>query len=152
MTTSIQFPNEAQSNAARQIVADREALALRTFTPTQAVLAKSAGVFHWTPENRRLYDYSSGVLVANLGHNPKRWLGRLAGYMGWSAEMLKPSNGFDDYYAAVPLTAYNAVTEIETRAAGPHFPVPERCLPLASPRRHERWSQSNFDVSLPNHG
>lgn len=79
------------------------------------MLAKSAGVFHWTPENRRLYDYSSGVLVANLGHNPKRWLGRLAGYMGWSAEMLKPSNGFDDYYPAVPLTAYNAVTEIETR-------------------------------------
>src|SRR5881628_598448 len=36
--------------------------------------------------------------------------------MGWSAEMLKPANGFDDYYPAVPLTAYNAVTEIETRA------------------------------------
>lgn len=118
MTTPIQFPNEIRSNAARQAVTDYEALALRTFTPTQAVLAKSAGVFHWTPENRRLYDYSSGVLVANLGHNPKRWLGRLAGYMGWSAEMLKPSNGFDDYYPAVPLTAYNAVTEIETRRDG----------------------------------
>ena len=116
MTQAIQFPNEAQSNAARQVVAEREALALRTFTPTQAVLAKSAGVFHWTPENRRLYDYSSGVLVANLGHNPKRWLGRLAGYMGWSAEMLSPATGFDDYYMAVPLTAYNAITEIETRA------------------------------------
>ena len=116
MTQPILFPNEPRSNAARQIVAEREAVALRTFTPSQAVLAKSAGVFHWTPEGRRLYDYSSGVLVANLGHNPKRWLGRLAGYMGWSAEMLTPATGFDDYYAAVPLTAYNAVTEIETRA------------------------------------
>lgn len=116
MTQPIQFPNEAQSNAARQVVAEREAIALRTFTPTQAVLAKSAGVFHWTPENRRLYDYSAGVLVANLGHNPKRWLGRLAGYMGWSAEMLSPATGFDDYYMAVPLTAYNAITEIETHA------------------------------------
>ncbi len=116
MIQPIQFPNEVRSNAARQIVAEREAVALRTFTPSQAVLAKSAGVFHWTPEGRRLYDYSSGVLVANLGHNPKRWLGRLAGYMGWSAEMLTPATGFDDYYAAVPLTAYNAVTEIETRA------------------------------------
>jgi 4-aminobutyrate aminotransferase-like enzyme len=116
MTTPIQFPNETRSNAARRVVSDREARALRTFTPTQAVLAKSAGVFHWTPENRRLYDYSSGVLVANLGHNPKRWLGRLAGYMGWSADMLKPASGFDDYYPAAPLTAYNAVTEIETRA------------------------------------
>ncbi len=116
MTDPIQFPNEPRSNAARQIVASREALALRTFTPSQAVLAKSAGAFHWTPEGRRLYDYSSGVLVSNLGHNPKRWLGRLAGYMGWSAEMLKPAAGFDDYYPAVPLTAYNAVTEVETRA------------------------------------
>lgn len=116
MSQPIQFPDESRSNAARQVVAEREALALRTFTPTQAVLAKSAGVFHWTPEGRRLYDYSSGVLVANLGHNPKRWLGRLAGYMGWSADMLAPASGFGDYYPAVPLTAYNAVTEIETRA------------------------------------
>ncbi len=116
MTHAIQFPNEIQSNIARQIVATKEAVALRTFTPSQTVIAKSAGVFHWTPEGRRLYDFSSGVLVANLGHNPKRWLGRLAGYMGWSAEMLKPASGFDDYYQAVPLTAYNAVTELETRA------------------------------------
>lgn len=116
MPNAIQFPKETRSNAARQVVADLEALALRTFTPSQAVLAKSAGVFHWTPENRRLFDYSSGVLVANLGHNPKRWLGRLAGYMGWSAEMLQPASGFDDYYTTVPLTAYNAVTEVETRA------------------------------------
>ena len=30
--------------------------------------------------------------------------------------MLKPAASFDDYYQAVPLTAYNAVTEVETRA------------------------------------
>ena len=40
-----------------------EPRALRTFTPTQAVLATSAGVYHWTPEGRRLYDFTSGVLV-----------------------------------------------------------------------------------------
>ena len=45
-------------------------MALRTFTPTQAVIAKSAGVFHWTADGRKLYDFTSGVLVANLGHNP----------------------------------------------------------------------------------
>ena len=49
-----------------------EPKALRTYTPTQAVLARSAGVYHWTPEGRRLYDFTSGVLVANLGHNPRR--------------------------------------------------------------------------------
>ena len=116
MLSPIQFPTEEQSNAARRIVAEQEPLALRTYTPTQAVLAKSAGVFHWTPEGRRLYDYSSGVLVANLGHNPRRWTSRLAGYMGWQSEHLAAGGGADGYFAAVPLTAYNAVTPVETLA------------------------------------
>ena len=88
MTQPIQFAGETKSNAVRQIVAEREPLALRTFTPSQAVFAKSAGVYHWTPEGRKLFDYSSGVLVANLGHNPKRWMQHFAKSMGWTAEML----------------------------------------------------------------
>ncbi|MCH7989504.1 MAG: aspartate aminotransferase family protein [Planctomycetes bacterium] len=114
MTNTIQFPHEDQSNADRKTIAEQEPLALRTFTPTLAVLAKSAGVFHWTSEGRRLYDYSSGVLVANLGHNPKRWMKRFAEYMGWKPEHL--SDDGDGYFKAVPLTAYNAVTEIEAAA------------------------------------
>ena len=54
----ISFPGEEQSNTVRRSIADFEPRALRTFTPTQAVLARSAGIFHWTPEGRRLYDYS----------------------------------------------------------------------------------------------
>ena len=88
MIQPIQFAGETKSNAIRQVVAEREPLALRTFTPSQAVFAKSAGVYHWTPEGRKLFDYSSGVLVANLGHNPKRWLQHFAKSMGWTAEML----------------------------------------------------------------
>jgi 4-aminobutyrate aminotransferase-like enzyme len=116
MTASppIQFPHEDQSNADRKTIAEQEPLALRTFTPTLAVLAKSAGVFHWTSEGRRLYDYSSGVLVANLGHNPKRWMKRFAEYLGWSPENLTDDG--DGYFEAVTLTAYNAVTEIEASA------------------------------------
>ena len=113
MTSPIEFPDETRSNAARRIVAEREPLALRTFTPSLAVLARSAGVFHWTPEGRRLYDYSSGVLVANLGHNPRRWLQRLAEYLGWTPETFAGGEG---YAEAVTLTAYNAVTELETAA------------------------------------
>jgi len=107
------------------------------------VLARSAGVFHWTPEGRRLYDYSSGVLVANLGHNPLRWMQRFANYMGWSAAA-KDGNGAarsagssvspsrclplslscsniestpaDAFFSAVTLTAYNALTPIEAQA------------------------------------
>ena len=117
MTTPIQFPSEDRSNAVREIVAEHEPSALRTFTPSQAVLEKSAGVFHWTPEGRRLYDYSSGVLVANLGHNPRRWMKRFADYLGWKPEHIT-GEGAGDYFEAVALTAYNAVTEIEAKAVG----------------------------------
>ena len=61
-----------------------EPRSLRTFTPSLAVLAKSAGVFHWTPEGRQLYDYTSGVLVSNLGHNPTTWMQRFVRHMGWN--------------------------------------------------------------------
>ena len=63
MTTRLQHPQEATSNGIREQLAAVEPRALRTFTPSQAVLSRSAGVFHWTPEGRRLYDFTSGVLV-----------------------------------------------------------------------------------------
>lgn len=116
---AIQFPGEDQSNAVRRTITQKEPLALRTFTPSQMVLAKSAGVFHWTPEGRRLYDYSSGVLVSNLGHNPKRWMQRFAAYMGWNSGLLQgaiDNTPADEFFEAVTLTAYNAITPIESRA------------------------------------
>src|SRR5437868_10659080 len=118
MTPPLHHPRESTSNAARDLLARCEPRSLRTYTPTQAVLAHSAGVFHWTPEGRRLYDFTSGVLVANLGHNPRSWMERLAGYMGWPGDgQADGRNGADaGYFTAVPLTAYNAVTEVETEA------------------------------------
>lgn len=113
MADSIQFAGEERSNEARTVVATKEPLALRTFTPSQAVFAKSAGVFHWTADGRRLYDYSSGVLVANLGHNPKSWTKSFLDYLKWTPEAFL---GGDGYHEFVPLTAYNAVTEVETQA------------------------------------
>lgn len=117
MSPAIQYAGETKSNAVRQVIAEREPLALRTFTPSQAVFAKSAGVYHWTPEGRKLFDYSSGVLVANLGHNPKRWMQHFAKYMGWSPEaMFGAEARADEYVAAITMTAYNGVTEIESLA------------------------------------
>ncbi|MEW4529786.1 aspartate aminotransferase family protein [Maioricimonas sp. JC845] len=116
MTSPIQFPGEDRSNEIRALVASDEPVAQRTFTPSQAVLAKSAGTFHFTPEGRRLYDYSSGVLVSNLGHNPRRWMQRFSGYLGWKPEHLT-GEGEGDYFEAVTLTSYNAITEIEATAA-----------------------------------
>ena len=116
MPPALHHANEPASNAARDDIAEVEPRSLRTWTPTQAVLAKSAGVFHWTPEGRRLYDYSSGVLVANLGHNPRSWLKRFNAYMGWEANA--QSNGSaGEYLPALAMSAYNAVTPLEVEAS-----------------------------------
>ncbi len=122
MTTPLHHPDEARSNPVRDAVVQYEPRSLRTYTPTQAVLARSAGVFHWTPEGRRLYDFSSGVLVSNLGHNPRAWMRRFTAHMGWTDCGL---NGSDNPQSAVrdpqfcdalPMTAYNAVTPVEIEA------------------------------------
>jgi 4-aminobutyrate aminotransferase-like enzyme len=108
---SIQHPGETRANEARRVIGEREPAALRTYTPTQLAIARSSGVFHWSVDGRRLYDYTSGVLVANLGHNPTSWQRRFFGYMGWDRPL-----GDGPYFDAVPLTAYNAVAEIEVQA------------------------------------
>lgn len=116
MTASIHHQNESQSNRERDTAAHFEPKSLRTFTPSQAVLARSAGIYHWTPEGRKLFDFSSGVLVANLGHNPSEWMRKFAGYMGWSGTPWQ-SGPTGDYFSALPLTAYNAITPIEPLAS-----------------------------------
>ncbi len=113
MTTSLHHPDEPRSNAIRDELTSIQPRSLRTFTPTQAVLALSAGVFHWTPEGRRLYDFTSGVLVSNLGHNPRAWMRRFTSHMGWTNADSSTENG---YPPALPMTAYNAVTPVEIEA------------------------------------
>src|SRR6516164_4725229 len=117
MTAPIHHAQEPKSNADRDLAVRFEPRSLRTYTPSQAVLDRSAGVYHWTPEGRKLYDYSSGVLVANLGHNPRRWMQHFCQYMGWTGDLLSgPAAKSDEYFPAITLTAYNGVTEVETQA------------------------------------
>lgn len=115
MHAPIQYHGETESNLTRATLTEREPKSLRTFTPSQAVFAKSAGCFHWTPEGRRLYDYSSGVLVANLGHNPRRWMKRFFDYLGWDQSIFDESGS--EFIPAVTMTAYNAMTELEAAAS-----------------------------------
>ncbi len=110
--TAIQHPGEDRSNDIRRRLAAIEPAASRTYTPSMAVIAHSEGSYHWTPEERRLADFTSGVLVANLGHNPASWWRRVLGYMGLGN--LPTGDGF---FPAQPLTSYNALTELEVRAA-----------------------------------
>src|SRR5262245_23658127 len=108
---TIQHASEETSNDIRRRLAEVEPHCIRTFTPSLAVLAKSAGSYHWTPEGRKLADFTSGVLVMNLGHNPTRWWRRVKDYLG-----LHDLQNAGEFLPAVTLNAYNAVTETETLA------------------------------------
>jgi len=104
--------NEPRSNACRERLDRVEPHSLRTYTPSLAVIERSAGSYHWTPEGRKLADFTSGVLVANLGHNPRRWWRRVLERLGVAR---LPVTG--DYVQAAPLTAYNAATPLEIEAS-----------------------------------
>ena len=108
----IQHRGEERSNDVRRRLAAVEPHCLRTFTPSFAVIDRSAGCYHWTPEGRMLADFSSGVLVANLGHNPTSWWRRVIHYLGLDA-----LDQAGEFCQAVPLTAYNAATELELLAS-----------------------------------
>src|SRR5688572_20022435 len=106
---------EERSNEIRRRLQAVEPHSLRTYTPSQAVIAKSAGCYHFTPEGRKLADFTSGVLVANLGHNPARWWQRLLGYLNVNMDSGGASTG--GFLPAVALTAYNGATEVEIKAS-----------------------------------
>jgi 4-aminobutyrate aminotransferase-like enzyme len=110
--TPIEHAGETVSNELRRRAAAIEPQALRTYTPSLAVIARSEGSYHWTPEGRKLADFTSGVLVANLGHNPARWWRRVLDYL----DLPEIGTG-DGFIAAAPLTAYNAITELEILAS-----------------------------------
>jgi len=112
MNPPIQHAGEATGNELREVLTRVEPRSLRTFTPTQAVISASAGVFHFTPDGRRLYDFTSGVLVSNLGHNPTSWMKRFGNYMNWRDWDWK-----SEYSKAMPMTAYNAITPVEVEAS-----------------------------------
>src|SRR6266481_1242381 len=119
MQNPLHHSNESASNQARDVVSSHEPRSLRTYTPTQAVLTRSAGVYHWTPEGRRLYDFTSGDLVANLGHNLTSWMERFIGHMDWpwqGKSKRRDSAVPASFFSALPMTAYNAVTEVEIQA------------------------------------
>ena len=66
MPPPIRHANEPRSNAARESLAKLEPHALRTFTPTQAVLSHSAGVYHWTlPSGTYLVDPTGTYPLTN---------------------------------------------------------------------------------------
>lgn len=109
----IQHAGEDTGNELRARMTEVEPLCLRTRTSSLAMIAHSAGSYHWTTEGRKLADFTSGVLVANLGHNPASWWQRLTGYLNLNLQ----DAGNSEFLNAVPLTTYNAGCPIEVEAS-----------------------------------
>jgi 4-aminobutyrate aminotransferase-like enzyme len=137
----IEHPQEPEGNRIRHILHFGEPKSLRTYTPTQAALTRASGVLLWTADGRPLYDFTSGVLVANLGHYPRTWTRKWFALMGWpvpdeagsadsntvprreswTSAAFEPTPGIvlgnaEEFGLAVPLTAYNAMTAVEAHA------------------------------------
>lgn len=98
--TSITHTNEAKANAIRERLNRVVGLGQRTFTPSQVVVERAEGSRLYTVDGRTLIDFTSGVLVANLGHAHKAFEEHCARYA-----------------AGVPRNAYNMIAPIEVDAA-----------------------------------
>ena len=99
MPSVIEHTNEPIANTLRKRLGAVLGRAQSTYTPTQVVVSKAQGVHLWTADGKQLTDFTSGVLVANLGHAHPRFEERYA-----------------QYCSGLPRTSYNMVTPIEVEA------------------------------------
>jgi len=100
MHHTVQHENEPIANALRARLDAVTGYGQRTFTPTLTAIARAEGVRLWTVDGIELIDFTSGVLVSNLGHGNALFEER-----------------YRHYCAELPRTSYNALTEIEVQAA-----------------------------------
>lgn len=112
----IQHIGEDVSNELRARTAATEPKCLRTRTSSLAVIERSAGSYHYTADGRKLADFTSGVLVSNLGHNPTAWWKRIYDYLGQKA-MTAVNGHASEFFEAAPLSVYNAVSPLEVEAS-----------------------------------
>lgn len=96
----IEHPGEPHGNGLRQRLGAVVGHAQHTYTPSQAVISRAQGCHLWTADGRRLTDFTSGVLVANLGH----------AHPGFEVR-------YRSHCAGLPRTSYNMVTPVEVEAA-----------------------------------
>lgn len=96
----VQVEGELHSNQIRRSAVKLIARGHKTYTPAQPVISRADGVYLWTAEGAKLLDFTSGVLVANLGHNNRHFEER-----------------YREYCEDTPRNAYNAFTPLEVQAA-----------------------------------
>jgi 4-aminobutyrate aminotransferase-like enzyme len=100
MSGLIQHEGEPKGNEVRKRLDAVSGRGLRTYTPTQIVVEKAEGVWIYTVDGHTLIDFTSGVLVENLGHAHKGFQQLAAKYLG-----------------GLPWNAYNMMSELEAQAS-----------------------------------
>ena len=100
MEMTIQHEGEPLGNAMRRRLDAVLGKGQRTYTPSQLVVAKAKGCHIWTVDGRKLIDFTSGVLVVNLGHAHPEFERR-----------------YRAYCRKLPRNAYNMVAPVEVEAA-----------------------------------
>ncbi|GIX06867.1 MAG: aspartate aminotransferase family protein [Candidatus Poribacteria bacterium] len=96
----VRLEGEPVANRYRERLDRHVAFGHKTYTPTQLVVRRAEGCWLESVEGQRLLDFSSGVLVANLGHN----------HPGFEAAYARYTDG-------VPRNCYNAISPLEVEAA-----------------------------------
>lgn len=92
--------NEPNGNGLRILMDRYVGRAQSTHTPTQIAVARAKGSRLWTVDGRKLIDFTSGVLVSNLGYAHPLFEKRLA-----------------EYRRGLPRNAYNMVTAVQVDAS-----------------------------------
>lgn len=95
----IQHKGEPVGNKVRRAMDGLVGRAQSTYTPTLAVVGKAKGVHLWTVDKHKLLDFTSGVLVSNLGYGHPIFEAR-----------------FKQYRRQLPWNSYNMLTEVQVEA------------------------------------
>lgn len=100
MQELIQHPSEDEGNYYRSLWRTYVGHGQQTYTPTQVVVERSQGIYLWTVDGRKLIDFTSGVLVSNLGYRHPRFEERFKVYCG-----------------ELPRNTYNMITPVQVEAS-----------------------------------
>ncbi len=97
---TIFHPDEDKGNQYRELWTKYVGRGQQTYTPSQIVVDKAQGAYLWTLDGRKLTDFTSGVLVSNLGYAHPKF-----------------ETKFKEYYKQLPRNTYNMISPVQVEAS-----------------------------------
>ncbi len=97
---AISHSGEDKGNYYRELWTKYVGHGQQTYTPSQIVVERAQGIYLWTVDGKRLIDFTSGVLVSNLGYAHPKF-----------------EKKFKEYYAQLPRNTYNMISPVQVEAS-----------------------------------